>query len=99
MNLLLRRFRVHFVVALCILVFAFSPFVPVVIAAAVANMAGCSLNEGTVTACPIAGIDWGRILNELGALGWLGLATFPFAGLLSVCWIVWVVVTLIKLRN
>jgi hypothetical protein len=64
--------------ALLILLLALLPVISVAIAATLANLNGCALDEGSVHPCLIAGADWGETLYTLSVLGWLGLATIPF---------------------
>ena len=79
---------------IAILFVALSPSIPVLLAAAVARANNCVLSESGPSPCIILGHDFGGLLNGLGVLGWLGLATIPLAGLLFLAWLIWVLVSL-----
>ncbi len=57
------------------------PVFSVASAAMIANAAGCTLHEGSVNPCVIAGIDWGTALYMMGVLGWLMLLSLPLAAI------------------
>ncbi len=56
----------------------FFPVLSVLVAATIANLNDCTLHEGFVNPCVIAGVDWGGALYAMGVMGWLGLVTLPF---------------------
>ena len=72
--------RVYIVLAILIIVIGLLPLFGVVFADTVANLNGCTLNEGTVHVCMVGGSDWGGLLYALFVLAWLLLATLPLAG-------------------
>ena len=53
---------------------------------AVAQVGGCELNEGSASACMVAGVDVGELLYSALVLGWLALATLPMAFGLALVW-------------
>ncbi|WP_206931429.1 hypothetical protein [Roseococcus thiosulfatophilus] len=67
---------------------AWSPILSVLTAAALADVLGCRLNEGTPHPCLLAGQDIGGTLYAMFVLGWLGLLTFPFALGTALAWAV-----------
>ena len=60
----------------------FLPFIPVVVAGAIASACGCQLDEGSAHPCILFGRDIGGALYQMGVMGWLCLITFP-TGLLA----------------
>jgi hypothetical protein len=66
-------------VGLILLVLGVLPMISVFVAGTIAGWAGCVLHEGFANPCMIGGRDWGSTLYTLFVLGWLGLATWPFA--------------------
>jgi hypothetical protein len=60
-----------------ILLWMFSPMIPVVIAGAIASKCGCQLDEGGTHPCIVFGRDIGGALYSMGVMGWFGLLTFP----------------------
>jgi hypothetical protein len=54
-----------------------APVLSAFAAYAIANLNDCTLHEGYVNPCVIAGVDLGDALYTMGVLGWLGLMTLP----------------------
>lgn len=79
--------RAYTVALLTILGFALFPVLSVLIVSLVAGAAGCSVNEGSVTPCVIAGVDMGGLLYTMGVLGWLMVATIPVGAMLLAGWL------------
>jgi len=73
---------------LAIFGFAFAPIGSVMLCAAVANVGGCKVDEGSVHPCIINGHDYGQLLYTLGVLGWLMLVTIPVGLFAFVIWLV-----------
>ncbi len=65
------------------ILFAIVPIISLLIAATVANLGGCALDESSVHPCVIGGIDWGELLSIMGMMGWLALFTVPVGGLIA----------------
>lgn len=59
------------------IVFAFLPVLGVLLASGVATLGGCDLNEGSVNACVVLGMDMGGTLYVLFVMGWYALVTLP----------------------
>jgi hypothetical protein len=57
------------------------PLVCVLLAATVAAVCGCSINEGSPDPCVIFGTDIGKPLYILGVMGWLSIVTLPTGGI------------------
>lgn len=72
---------------LLILALALSPVLSVMTASAIASLAGCRLDEGSVHPCMVAGFDMGETLYTLFVLGWLGLVTLPLGAVALLGWI------------
>jgi hypothetical protein len=64
-----------------ILLWMFSPVIPVVMASLIASACGCKLDEGSAHTCIVFGTDIGGMLYSMGVMGWFGLLTIP-SGLL-----------------
>jgi ABC-type cobalamin transport system permease subunit len=62
-------------------VFALLPVVSLLIAATVANMNDCALDEASAHACVLLGVDWGGLLAFMAMAGWLVFFTVPLGGL------------------
>lgn len=76
----------HVVAVSLILTIGGAPFIPVIIASAVAGANGCRLDEAGAYPCVILGHDLGGLLATMGVLGWAGLVTIPTAMGLLVLW-------------
>ena len=65
----------------------------VAIAAAIARWNNCTLHEGFVNPCIVAGRDIGGTLYSMSVLGWFMVATVPIGALALVgwttAWIIW----------
>ncbi|HMN36488.1 MAG TPA: hypothetical protein PKD49_02080 [Hyphomicrobium sp.] len=61
----------------------------VLVAATIAALAGCELNEASTPVCSIAGVDVGGVLSPMFVMGWMALITLP--GLLAIL-VVWALV-------
>lgn len=73
---------------LCVvLLVLLAPVASPLLAVAIASARGCRLNEGSVNSCVILGVDWGEALYTMFVLGWLALATLPFAALVALGWL------------
>lgn len=64
-----------------ILLYMFSPMIPVLIASAIASYLGVPLDEGSAHPSIVFGYDIGGILYSMGVMGWFTLLTFPTGGL------------------
>ncbi len=73
--------RAAYIILAIILFLCLLPVFSVLLAGTAASLAGCDLDEGSIHACIIAGVDWGETLYTLAMAGWLGLMTLPFAAL------------------
>ncbi|MEP9377624.1 hypothetical protein ABLE91_12970 [Aquabacter sp. CN5-332] len=80
--------RAYSLSLLCIALFALFPVISVALVSLVATAAGCTVNEGGVHPCLIAGADLGGLLYTMGVLGWLGLVTLPVGAILLAVWAV-----------
>jgi hypothetical protein len=61
--------------------YTLAPVISVLIAGAVAKLAGATVDESGPHPCYIFGIDIGGLLSSMLVLGWLGLITLPTGGL------------------
>lgn len=71
---------------IAILIFAAAPMIAVFIAEAIANANDCTLHEGFVNPCVVAGVDLGSLLYALGMAGWAMFFTLPAALFFLVVW-------------
>ena len=77
------------------LVIAFVGVLPVLIAmlaGAIANLAKCELNEGSVSPCMIAGKDMGKLLYAMGVSGWFVFMTMPAALFVALAYSIYLLV-------
>jgi len=93
--------RLPFLAVLGSILFAISPLISVLIAGAIAEWAGCKLNEAEAHRCVVCGKDIGRNLYQMYVLGWAALLTLPIGFVLflvSVAWLVADTATLVAQR-
>lgn len=95
-----RRWKVLLVVGWAL--FTFGPLLGALLAGAVADAHGCTLNEGSVHPCVIGGWDAGELLYAFGVMGWLMLVTVPVGTLTGIAglgaWIAWLIARRARLR-
>lgn len=70
-----RASRALFWTGLILLLIGIAPMVSAVLASAIAQSQGCTLNEGMANACMIFGRDWGAVLYAMFVAGWLFFVT------------------------
>ncbi|MGV3574450.1 MAG: hypothetical protein ACO1O4_04840 [Devosia sp.] len=70
-----------------IALFAFAPVISVLVASFIAESSGCSLNEGSINPCLVAGSDLGSTIYTLFVLGWFAIATLPLGGAAFFVWL------------
>ena len=68
--------------------FAFAPIGSVIVCAAIANVYGCKVDEGSAHPCIINGHDYGELLYSLGVMGWFMLVTIPGGLVAFVGWLI-----------
>lgn len=69
------------------------PMISVLTAGAIAQAAGCALDEGRVNPCTVAGMDVGEALYTMFVMGWMFFLTVP-TGLVAL--VLFTVIVLIK---
>lgn len=69
-------------------VFALLPVASLLIAATIANLGGCMLDEASVHACVLLGVDWGELLGLMAMAGWYVFFTVPAGGLAALAGLV-----------
>lgn len=69
------------------------PLLTALLAGAIANLAKCELDEGSVHPCVIAGKDVGNLLYAMGVGGWFTLMTLPAAFFLALIYSVYLLVS------
>ena len=76
--------------AVWILLVAFTlmPLGGVMAAGGLADLWGCTVDEGGATPCLVAGRDMGDFLVELFVSGWFMLLTMPVGAVLLLMWLV-----------
>lgn len=84
----LRSLRFMVATLIGILLIGLAPMIPVGMASFIAKWNGCSLSEGSPSTCLVWGFDLGRVLYEMGVLGWFGLVSIPLAVVLFVAWVI-----------
>ncbi len=85
-----RRFPwlVYGIIWAVILLFTLLPLFSVLFTAAVAEVNGCQVDEGSAHICMVMGQDWGELLYFTGVMGWLMLVTFPLGGGAFIVWLI-----------
>jgi hypothetical protein len=78
-----------------ILLFAALPLIAALGAGAIADAAGCQLDESRTYPCVIGETDYGDTLYALGVLGWFGLITIPYGAAALGLWLIILVIHLI----
>jgi hypothetical protein len=71
-----------------ILLLAFLPPILALGASAIADAAGCRLDEGGVYPCVIGGVDIGDTLAVMFVLGWLAMLSLPCGAVALLAWLV-----------
>jgi hypothetical protein len=67
------------------------PIVGLLIAMAVSVICGCTVNEGSPIPCIVFGVDIGKALYTLTAMGWLAIVTLPTGGIAFALYTIFVV--------
>lgn len=73
-----------------------APLGAVMAASAIAEQAGCRLDEGSVHSCMISGTDWGDALYTAFVSGWFMLVTLPVAALAALVLLVLVLIDALR---
>ncbi|WP_320819586.1 hypothetical protein [Thalassolituus sp.] len=69
-----------------------APFLLMVLAYAMADIAGCELAAIGVSPCQVAGVEVGRLLYSVSIMGWLFLVVLPIGTLLiPLCFLWWLI--------
>jgi hypothetical protein len=89
-----RRTRVFTTSLILILLVTFAPVLGVLVSAAIASAAGCSVNEAAVTPCIVFGADIGGLLSTLFVGGWYMFFTFPIGVLALSVWTVFLLISI-----
>lgn len=87
-----RGVLIHVAILLVIAIIGLGPWVLTFGAGAIATANGCTLDEGSVHPCLIAGSDYGETLYTFGLMGWVGLMTCPLALILLFAYLVIVLI-------
>ena len=66
---------------------ALAPVLSVVLAGAIANANGCTVDEGSVHACVVGGREMGETLYTMFVAGWLMFITLPAGALAFLVWL------------
>lgn len=79
--------RTRQTLAITALALAMLPMALILLAAALAAVTGCEINEAAPQPCTVLGGDFGATLTGLVSVGWLGLLSIPFVMLLVCVWL------------
>jgi len=71
-----------------IVLLAAAPLISAFIAGAIADVLGCTVNEGGASLCMFMGRDIGQTLAEMFVLGWLAFVTLPWGLAALAIWLV-----------
>lgn len=76
--------------------FAVLPLLITLLAAFIAWLNGCELNEGNPHPCKVCGVDIGETLYGMGMMAWFCMLTFPAGSFMLTINTGWAVATLIS---
>jgi hypothetical protein len=82
-----------------IILFALVPFGSAILGSAIANSAGCTLNEAGAHSCILHGHDYGETLYRMGMGFWMFIFTVPLAEFACLLWVVVLVIHLLIRRR
>ena len=88
--------RIYGYSLLAILLFAVFPVISVMLTSFIATPLGCKVSEAAIHPCVVTGVDIGGVLNFMGVLGWLMLATLPIG---AICLAIWIVALIVHLST
>jgi hypothetical protein len=77
----------HKAIAVFAVALGLAPIAAVAVAAMIAGVAGCDVNESAPLPCEIFGADIGGVLYALVTAGWLALITIPALMIASIAWL------------
>ena len=80
-------------------VFGLAPVGVTLLAAGIAKINNCQLNEGSATPCIIAGVDFAETLYAMVVVSWLGLITIPIGVIGATAFLVWLIVATAKSKH
>lgn len=75
------------------------PLLVTLAAAGIASAFNCTLHEGFVNPCVVAGRDIGSTLYTMGMMAWLMLLTIPYAFMLAGFWGIVEIVRVVRARR
>jgi hypothetical protein len=78
--------RILFWLLVILTVLEFVPLLAVLATVLVANVLGCTVDEGSIHPCLFAGRDLGPLLYSMGMMGWLLILTAPLMVLVLLGW-------------
>ncbi|RUP09107.1 hypothetical protein [Hyphomicrobium sp.] len=81
-------YRIRWFMMAFSMVLALVPFAGITVAALIALVAGCEINDAARSACAAFGFDLSPILSSLIATAGLGKITFPVLGAALILWAV-----------
>ena len=81
-----------------IVLFGIAPVLSVLISSGIASAGGCTLNEGSASACILLGVNLGGLLSGMFVAGWFTLMTLPLATGAFLLWSIILVVRFFILR-
>ncbi len=88
--------RTAAVILVVVVLACLAPLGAVMAASAIAEQAGCRLDEGSVHACIIWGADWGGALYTAFVSGWFMLLTLPVAALAALALVMLVLIDALR---
>ncbi|QND51865.1 hypothetical protein HB779_08085 [Phyllobacterium sp. 628] len=88
--------RVAMIVLAILTIIALLPLFSVLTTYMLATALGCSVDEGSVHPCLMAGLDIGDLLYTMGVMGWLMIPAAPLLLIAVLGWIAVGVVSIVR---
>lgn len=92
----MKRIRI---IAVLALLACLGPMISLFVAAGIASHYGCTLHEGFVNPCVVAGRDIGETLYTMAVMGWMMMLTLPLGAAVLAAWILTEIVAWMRARR
>lgn len=89
--------RTLLLLAACLTLLIWLPPLSFALVFIIASLADCTVHEGNVNPCVIAGVDWGGMLQIVGMTGmWMTIVTMPLMMPTLAGWVVYIIFIIIR---
>jgi hypothetical protein len=95
-NSLWSRIQPHLLAAALSVLFGVLPLLITLLAAFIAGLNGCKLDEGNPHPCKVCGVEMGETLYGMGLSAWFCLLTIPAGLLMLAVNIVWLIAEIVR---